>query len=110
MVCLQRHIVGAEGVLLLTKPLRLLSQARSFGGPLLLSAAQGLELLLLTSLLPSHPLVKRRELSQELLAPRQDILEGGRPRRLGCHGSTTARHRGAGGSGLSRMTKTLVTA
>src|SRR5207253_9502050 len=102
LVCLQRRIVGAHGVFLLTKPSRVLDQARSFAGPLLLSAAQRLERLLLISLLACHPLVKGRELSQEFLASRQDILEGGRPRRLGCHASTTARQRCAGGSGLSR--------
>src|SRR5438876_10462380 len=53
-------------------------------------------------MLAGHPLVEPAELGKELLAPRQHILKGGRPRRPGCHASTTARPRSAGGSGLSQ--------
>src|SRR2546426_5636546 len=81
LVRLQRNIVRAEGFSLLSKPFRVLKQVGSFVGPLLMSSPHRLELSLLISLLPSHPLVERRELSQELLAPRQDILKG-RPSRL----------------------------
>src|SRR5213594_1491623 len=102
LVRLHRHVVRAEGFALLSKPVRVLKQAGSFGGPLLLSAPHRLELGPLISLLPSHPLVERRQLSQELLAPRQDMLKGGRPRRLGSHPGTTSRRPCAGGSGLSR--------
>src|SRR5207249_7316313 len=94
----QRQMLGMQGLILLAKPFRFRFQAVPFGG----RPAGLAELGLLISLRSGHPLIKRDKLSQELLAPCKHLLDGGGPRRRGCHGSTTAWNRCAGGSGLSR--------
>src|SRR2546430_16638727 len=69
LVRLHRHVVRAEGLALLSKPVRVLKQAGSFGGPLLLSAPHCPLLRPLICLLPGPPPAERRELSPETLAP-----------------------------------------
>src|SRR2546426_7696204 len=58
LVRLQRNVVRAEGLALLSKPVRVLKQAGSFGGPLLLSAPHRLQPGPLISLLPGPPLAE----------------------------------------------------
>src|SRR2546430_4102233 len=60
LVRLHRHVVRAEGFALLSKPVRVLKQAGSFGGPLLLSGPPPPEPAPPVRPLPSPPLGERR--------------------------------------------------